>query len=154
MLNVKGEGFMIHPEIEFIDDKTEISIDIERLQKYCKNKGLLSLILSEIVKIGKGEEYSDDKYKNKNSLKPEMISVFKNVTYIGMICEEYPLSLKSLLSLIDGTQINRVWIRGRQWLSKLKSSREFGDISKLYEEAHFKMDFDGRNDKTLTIEKL
>ena len=31
MLNVKGEGFMIHPEIEFIDDKTILNLQPKRL---------------------------------------------------------------------------------------------------------------------------
>merc|ERR1712130_549729 len=49
MLNVKGEGFMIHPEIEFIDDKTILNLQPKRLTPI--NFGNIHIKQSKIKKF-------------------------------------------------------------------------------------------------------
>ena len=127
----------------FINHKQEIKIDIDQLDENCENKQLLQLILSEIVKQeDKKEEYCSDKYKNKNLLKPQILSIFKNVTYLYIECLYYPLSLESLLSLIKDTQIKNVYIWGQYWLEKVKEMSSFNDISSRYTNANFNMEID------------
>ena len=112
------------------------------LEKYCLNKGLLGLLFSEILKQDSDyEEYSEDKYKNKNLLKREIISIFKNVTYLEIDCRRYPLSLESLLELIHGTQIKEVMIEGDGWLYKAKEMPSFDNISSKYKESNFNLEF-------------
>ena len=126
----------------FINHKQEIKIDIDQLDENCENKQLLQLILSEIVKQeDKKEEYCSDKYKNKNLLKPQILSIFKNVTHLEIYCRLYPLSLESLLSLINNTQIKKVEIEGYFWLKKVKEMSSFNNISSKYQKANFNMEF-------------
>ena len=142
----------------FINHKQEIKIHIDQLDEYCENKQLLQLILSEIVKQEEyKEEYCSDKYKNKNLLKPQILSIFKNVTYLYIDCDSYPLSLESLLSLINNTQIKKVEINGEYWLRKVKEMSSFNNILSKYKVANFNMEFDeddeefGTYDEVLTI---
>ena len=47
---------------------------------------MLGLILTDLVEIDDDEKYSEEKYKNKNMLKPEILSIFKNVTSLTIEC--------------------------------------------------------------------
>ena len=141
-----GNQYVLNIFNAFINNKHKIDINIYVLDKWCKNKGLLGLILSDIKE---GEEYSDE-YKDKNLLKPQILSIFKNVTHLNITCSEYPLSLESLLSLIKDTNIEEVTLSGYYWLRKVKELPSFNSISRKYEEANFSMEFK-RKDKELLV---
>ena len=63
----------------FINQK-RLEIELWKFHYYCNNKALLGLILSDLQKIGDNEEYSEEKYRNKNMIKSEILSIFRNVT--------------------------------------------------------------------------
>ena len=136
----------------FITDKRNIEIRIFVIVRRCTNKNLLQLILSDIVKMERNEEHSEhvldgwkleeeeylsDKYKNANLLTPEILSIFKNVTHLRLTCFLYPLSLQSLLSLINDTQIKEVEIFGKYWIPKVKVMSSFTNILSQYKKANF-----------------
>ena len=128
----------------FIMSKKDIFVRIAKLDKYCLNKNLLALIFSDLIKNDDDDNRAMIINKNQNLVKPEILKIFKNVTYLRIHCKKYPLSLESLLSLINGTQIKTVVIDdpGSTWLSSVKSS-SFADVSSKYKKANFKMEFEG-----------
>ena len=128
----------------FINHKRKIEISIERLKDHCKNEGLLRLILSDIEQEERYQEYSPDKYENKNLLKPQILAMFKNVTHLVIRCNRYPLSLESLLSLIDNTQIRQVNVFG-YWLPEFRFTTSFKNISNKYRQANFNMEWEYNN---------
>lgn len=136
----------------FVNHKHKLDIKIGKLESYCKNKALIGLILSERLKKGEYAAYSARECGNKNLLKREIISIFKNVTYIEIGCLDYPLSLESLLSLINDTQITTVKIIGNYWSRKLKGTPLFRNMERKYKESNFKLQFAAYNN--LIIEKL
>ena len=135
----------------FVNYKHKIDIHLDRLGASCKNKDLLGLILSDTVKMKyvkptgrwdfKEEEYLSDKYRNKNLLKPEILSIFQNVTDLRIGCNFYPLSLESLLVLIKNTQIRKVEIWGPRWLPKVKAMSSFSNILSQYKQENLNMEF-------------
>lgn len=138
----------------FIDHKDEIEIDMRHVDENCSNKALLDLVLSDVVKqqwLGdKYEEYSEDKYKTKNLLKREILTIFRNVTSLEIGCQEYPFSLDSLFSVINATQITTVKIAGMRWLPSLKAQPIFDGIVRKYKQSNFNLQFE-YNDEYLTI---
>ena len=138
----------------FIYHKHQIRIDLDELEKKtCTEKSLLlCLLIPDIVKQSSDEdEYGSDKYNNKNLLKRDIFSIFRNSTNLVIICHSCPLSLDSLLSLIKGTQITEVEIYGKYWLNKAKEMASFDDISSDYEEANFNLQFAGHNNWKLFV---
>ena len=131
----------------FVMNKTYISVNIDALDYRCMNKELLKLIFHD---FGKGDPaIATD--KNQNLIRPEILSIFKNVTQLSIQCVEYPICLDSLLSLIKGRQIKTVGIYGDRWLPSLKSTALFEDISEKYREHNFKIEFGKDYDKRLDI---
>lgn len=121
----------------FILNKREIEVDLMALNTFCQNEDLLRLIFFNLVQ-GRGEL---PKEENQNLLKPDILKLFKNVTYLEINCTDYPLSLRKLLDLIKGTQITKVQINGQYWLSAVQKSYFFEDIVNEYEKSNFKMEF-------------
>ena len=83
----------------------------------------------------KGEEYASDKYKNKNLLKREIMLIFKNVTMLMVTSQYHPLSLESLLELVDGTQITRIILNGEGWVESAMNKFSFDNDK--YEIDHY-----------------
>lgn len=133
----------------FILLKEKIKINIPALHKYCTNEWLLSLLLTNVEKMKhKSKVYSAAKYKNKNLLNREIISIFKNVSELEIVCKEYPLSLEALLSVIVGTQITKVFVFLPYWLSQMKNLSSFDNITTKYRESNFNLEVvDHGNDK-------
>ena len=100
----------------------------------------MNLIFESIVKVEEdNEEYiSMIKHQNQNLIKPEVFKIFKHVTCLIIYCHQYPLSLESLLALIDGTQINEIGINGNHWVPSVKSA-SIHDITSKYAEAKIKL---------------
>ena len=80
------------------------------------------------------------KEENQNLPRRDLFRMFKNVTQLRMECYNYPLSLKSLLSLIVDTKLDRVEISGTEWLSSRKIP-SYGDLEEKYKAAGFMMEF-------------
>ena len=138
---------------EYVSHKHEIVFGVDALVKFYKNEGFYGLLLSSwLKKVHSADEvYSENEWTNQNLLKREILSIFKNVTQLEIWCSEYPLSLKSLLSLITDTQINRVVVFGYpkfytrkenvDAVSNLKStSFDYRDILSEYKQANFTME--------------
>ena len=104
----------------FTNHKDKIEIDFFHLSKHYDNKNLLGLILTDLSEIGDDEKYSEENYKNKNILKPEILSTFRKVTNLEIFCNEHPLSFESLLLLIRGKEIAYVKIYDvfNTWISE------------------------------------
>ena len=103
----------------YINQKDNITIDIQQLDEHCKNKNLLRLILTDLAKIGEDDKYLEENYKNKNMLMPEVLSIFKHLEWIDIECNGYPLSFESLLSVIRDKKIDSVRIEDDHiWLSE------------------------------------
>ena len=110
----------------FLNQKESIGLHLRELDENCHDKALLKVLFSDIVEMDDYEKYSEKKYRNKNILRPEIISVFKNVKRLWIRCQSilyvregyrkaikdysYPLSMESLLSSIKNTHVNRVEI--------------------------------------------
>ena len=63
--------------------------------------------------------------KNQINLpKPELFQIFTHVHYLEIHCRYHPFSLDSLISVITGTTINEVMVKG-DWLSSVIESNEF-----------------------------
>ena len=150
-----GNNYIWNTFQAFIMNKKKVDIHVSDLDRYCHNKGLLGLTLRNIVKMEEEEkeekEYLLDKYKNKNLLKPQIISIFNNVTYLEIWCSDYPLSMESLLSLINGTQIKKVEIfdTWNTWLPLLKVHLSFNNISRKYKQSNFNLQFKEWNQKLI-----
>ena len=129
----------------FIMNKQKILIHIDNLDEYCHDKELLNLIFGDLIKIiKKEEEYKYDemiKFETQNSLKSNVIKLFKNMTYLWITCRSYPLSLKSLLKSIKDTQIIKMQIWGSKWLPSVKSCSALDDITREYGKANFNINF-------------
>ena len=155
----------------FMDHKDTISINFRQLKEQCKNKDLLDLFCTEIVRVyydheskyAKRHGLEDDKLKqlivtsNQNMLKPYILKLFKNVTCLEFYSMDlnskwYPFSLESLLSLIIGTNIKKVKITGHGWLRKLRDSTSWENISKQYQEANFSLDYAPNHVVTITYD--
>ena len=142
---LSGEKYVGHEYIwnifnAFIDQKNTITINAMSMSPnlyigQCRNEGLRKLILSDMLE---GEDYSEDKYKGKNLLRREILSIFKNVTYLTINCYNHPISLKSLFSLINGTQIKKIDINGQDWVKKVTESSSFTNILSVYQQGNFK----------------
>ena len=57
----------------FVNNKQEIRVDLDNLDKYCFNKGLLGLLFSKLIKETSVKE------KDQNLLKRNVLKVFENV---------------------------------------------------------------------------
>ena len=137
--------------------KTQAIIAVDYLVRvilytdYTLNEDLLEMVMVDIKRMEYGEEYLVENYMNKNLIKREILILFKNVTDLHIICDKYPFSLESLLSLITGTQIRKVQIEQGNWLAKAKLLYSSTDIVDRLSKANYKMTF-GSSDENLNIE--
>ena len=153
--NYDGNEYIWNVFNAFIDQKQKIEIGIDNLSEYCESEGLLGLTVSEILKGKYDEHYSeDDKYKGKNLLKREILSIFNNVTYLKIVSYNHPISFNSLLTLINGTNLTKIELWGEEWLSNVKEASTFKDVLWQYKQANFRMEFGEYNtDVIITYEK-
>lgn len=79
----------------FINHKHKMTIDIYYLVNCCK--GLLDFFFSDVLRLGYGEEYCVDKYKNKNLLKRQIVSTFKNGHRNFLISSNHYVIFRSLV---------------------------------------------------------
>lgn len=138
----KGNQYVWNTFKAFVNHKERLDICIDLLVKYCQNNGLLKLLVTDIVKAEEGEKYLESKYVNKNLLRRQILSIFNKVTHLFIYGKNYPISLESLLSLIDGTQIKRVSMSGCEWLRE-PTLPSFIHISRKYRKAGFEIIFNG-----------
>ena len=135
----------------FFVNKQEINIFFRHLMQYCHNKNLLNLIFGDLIEMST-KDWSK-KYdvmiqkKNQNLLRPIMLKLFKNVTYLHISCWSFPLSMKALLKLITGTQIKKVEIYGKHWIRAVKAWPSLYNITKKFSDKNFDMQFNYDNTK-------
>ena len=123
----------------FVNTKQEIRVNLWKLDSYCKNKGLLSLLFNNIICEKRVSS------KDQNLFNKDLLKVFTNVNYLYIECWEYSFCLSSFLSLIDGTKVNKVDIYGSEWLPSIASSSSFDFICTQYQKANFKLQFNYDN---------
>ena len=133
--NLKINPYILNTFKCFVNHKQEIRIDIRLLDKYCFNKELLGLLFSKIVSD------TNTKYEDQNLIKKQVLKVFGNVTSLYIECHCYSFSLLAFLSIIDGTNINKVEILGSEWLPSIASSSSFSDICTEYQKLGFKVEY-------------
>ena len=121
-----------------IDNKSKIEIDIAGMNYYCENKGLTNLFLSDILM---GDDYSEDKYQDKNLMNRQILSIFKNAKYLWVKCHSNPVPLIPFLSVIKGTNIIYAELIGHEWVPKLRRTATFSEIVEKYKDANFKIEF-------------
>ena len=140
----------IHDTFEcFVNHKDRITMEIGHMDLECENKALLDLLFYPFVEE-KRDDYNHDndseKYKNKNIPKKIMFDIFDNVTHLDISCMaikdryQFPLSLLSLLSVINGTHVNTIQIYTPSddgWLVSLGSTPLFMKIRNEYKKSNF-----------------
>lgn len=138
----------------FIMSKEKLRFDISTLNNYCNNKKLLNVIFDDIVYMTGDIDTYDDLIvnKNQNLLKAGILKLFQNVTTLQMWCDEYAVSLESVLTLIKGTQIKVVEIHSSDmWLPLVTSSKSYDEIKSEYEKANFDMEIDDWAEESVII---
>ena len=143
--NLKINPYILNTFKCFVNHKQEIRIDIGLLDKYCFNKELLGLLFSKIVSD------TNTKYEDQNLIKKQVLKVFGNVTSLYIQSYSYSFSLLAFLSIIDGTNINKVEIYGKEWLPSIASSSSFSDICTEYQKLGFKVEFKDKDNDFLII---
>ena len=129
----------------FTKSKQKISIDLNQLFWYDeKDDGeLVNLIVNNLTRfdfdVQKGyKEYEECRMNmdNINMLRPQLFNIFTNVNYLKIDASYYYIfSLTELLSLMEGTTINTIEVRG-QWMKILWESSS-GIFAKTYENKNF-----------------
>ena len=140
----------------FITSKQKIRMCLYNLNKYCKNQKSLKLIFNDMIQVDKDahDKYKYDemiKKKNQNLLNSNVLKLFKNVTYLEIRSARHPVSLESLLELINGTQIREVEISGHNILLSLEAWSSLADIRCKYKKANFNMEFRIKYGKTRSL---
>ena len=143
VLKVIGNTYILNSFQCFVDNKQRILLKYSDLDRNCKNKGLLGLLLSKLVKDIKVKD------KQQNLIKKDTFKIFKNVDYLHIRCVEYSFCLLSFLSVIDGTKINKVDIYGKKWLPSIVSSSSFESICTQYDKANFKIEMKYGNERCI-----
>ena len=128
-----GNTYILETFQCFVNNKQSIGIDTYALNGYCKNIDLLGLLFNKIIK---NKEVED---KQQNLIKKGVLKVFKNVTDLFIYCPGYSFCLLSFLSVIDGTEINKVEIEGYEWIRSIASSSSFDSICTQYQKANFEI---------------
>ena len=131
----------------FINTKQEIRVSLRDLGRYCRNKALLGLVFSKLVKNKEVKE------KDQNLLNKEVLKVFAHVNYLYISCWKYSFCLLSFLSVIDGTKVNKVDIDGIYWLPIIACSSSFDFICSQYQKANYKLEFKDRDNEWLIISR-
>ena len=148
-----GNAYIYNTFRSVLNNKQQIKVNLQKLDKYCNNKQLLDLIFHEIMP---DREYDGgSRATNDNLIKSEILNLFPNVSFLGFICTDYPIHLLSLLSIINATDlkikrieiIDKSYDADNSWLSKLASSSLFTNIITEYAKAGFKLTLD-RDDVT------
>ena len=133
---IKGNQYIFDTFQCFANHKETIKINIAYLDWYCHNKDLLALLFDKIINT-RYNPSSDS--LTQNILRKDVIKIFKNVKTLRIWAGDYKLSLLSLLSLIDGTQITEVKIYNAYWIGAINSSSSINDIVNKYKNANYEV---------------
>lgn len=148
----------IHPYLYttfkcFIAYKKEISIHIDRINDYVKDKKLLNILFDDIVKEKtelRDKEFAEV-HSDQNLIRPAVFSVFKNLEIVNIITASnlgysiYPFSLLSFLDIIEQTKVNKISIRSNYnydekfypWLDDIETSSAFASVVAAYKMKKF-----------------
>ena len=111
----------------FTKNKKKIEICPHYLNKYCFNVDLLCLLFNKLLEVDNLWEVIDF-LNNCDSMinlpKKELFEIFSNVEELTIWCIGHPFIIDSLVEVITGTNMKRVYIFGG-WLGSVISSNEF-----------------------------
>lgn len=149
----KPNQYIFNTFLCFLNNKDSIMVDLDKLDEHCPNKGILSLIFTQIIKDTDNDAVlTMNEDNDKNLVKKEVFTLFKNVTDLFITCDSYSISLLALLSIINNTKINNIKIYGDNWLPSIVSSSAFNGIVAEYKKANFTFELK-KDNKRLVITK-
>ena len=125
----------------FRKHKQKITINMDDIDRYLKDKILLNLLFDNVVRVRYGSWIEVD--NKQNVIKSDVLELLQNVNQIEIDAYDYPFSLLQFLSNIENTSVNKVSIDiGKKGVSSLKSSTYFDEIRNKYKAKQFEIELE------------
>ena len=149
----------------FRRNKQKILIDLDMLDQYKKTQSdgkFLNLLLHKFQSFHSSEEYKLN-MNNINILRPQFFEIFPNIEVIEIYASDmhgfrtYIFSLSELLSIIQGTAVDRVTVhifrirQGQSWMEKLWASSQETFV-RMYAKKNFVIKMDTEHDYVSHVE--